>query len=406
MRILIIASFYPMPDRLGGDNRFFLFIKGLAKDHLLDYIAYAPESQVEQFGAEEMQRYKNMVAQAGITVLPPGVHPALRRKQYDAVLFQYYYQLPPWIDHVRALQPHARVIVDNGDVAFRRFFSKADLTGDPADRAEAERIKREELSAYRKADVLITVSKEDTDVVAAEIHDLRAYVISNIHPLPHLSHSKRDRNTLLFIGSFIHHPNTDGIIYFVREVLPLIVKNHPAIRVLIVGNAPTAEVRALAGEHVQVVGYVPDTAPYLESSYISIAPLRFGAGVKGKIGEAMSYRLPVVTTSIGIDGFGLTPGKNVLVGDTAAEFADHVSNLLHDETLYNSYSEAGYQFICDNFSEESINRRIRDLMSTIPSLPVKKLPTLKRLAILAQDRYERLVGWRIKSLTSRAKRMS
>jgi len=397
MRLLIISSFYPMPDRLAGDHRFMRFIEGLVDEHQLDYVAYAPDSQAQQFGLEETERYRQGVADAGIQVLSPGVRPALRRERYDAIFFQYYYQLPLWITDVRAFQPWARVVVDNGDVAFRRFFSKAELTGKAEDFAEAEVVKREELAAYRQADAVLTVSKEDTDVVAAEIRDLRAYIIPNIHTMPPPRDCARDRHMLVFVGSFIHHPNTDGILYFVQEVMPIIRHAYLGVRLQIVGNAPTEEVLALTGEDVEVLGYVPETAPYLDSAYISIAPLRFGAGVKGKIGEAMAHRLPVVTTSIGIDGFGLTPGENVLVADTPELFARHVLDLLRDERLHERLAEAGFRFVQAHFSEAAVILRIREFMKELPSIPVKQLSLRRRLTILAGDWIDRQIGWRLKA---------
>src|SRR5581483_10434832 len=98
------------------------------------------------------------------------------------------------------------------------------------------------------------------------------------------------------------------MIYFTSAILPKIVDAVPDVKLRIVGNAPPEEIVRLASQHVEVVGYVPDTKPYLQKSVISVAPLRFGGGMKGKVGEAMSYGLGVVTTSFGAEGFGLTAG--------------------------------------------------------------------------------------------------
>lgn len=397
MNLLIISALYPMPDRLGGDNRFFHLLQALVCEHKLTYLAFAPDSQATQYGQDATDVYRNNLFGLGIGILPPGVRGALQGQRYDAVFFQYYTHALQWATEVRTFQPWAHVVVDNGDVAYRRLFSKADLTGDPADRAAAERIKREELTAYRSADAILAVSKEDLDVVRIEIPDLEAYIIPNTHPIPDASSERRESCRLVFVGSFVHPPNVDGIMWFVHEVLPLVVNVISGVRVWVVGYAPTPEVLALASDYVEVVGYVPETAPYLESATISIAPLRFGAGVKGKIGEAMAYRLPVVTTAVGIDGFGLTPGVNILVGETPEEFASHVINLLQDEHLRNNLADAGFQFVSEQFSEPAVNARVRSMMKALPRLPVKRLAFSKRLRVLWDDWMDKNVRWRLPS---------
>ena len=396
MRLLIISAFFPMPDRLGGDLRFIRILEFLASTHRLSFLAYSPEAQVEQYGEAASERYRAGVAALGIQILQPGVRIALQACDYDAVIFPNYFHAVPWVAEVRTFQPHARVVVDNGDVAYRRFFSKAEHTGLAEDRLLAEQVKRDELTAYRAADAILTVSQEDLNVVLPEIPDVRAFIVPNIHQIPACPVGEREAARLVFIGSYLFAPNIDGVVWFARDILPLIARVRPDVRLWVVGYGPTPEVLALESEHVQVVGYVPETAPYLEKASISIAPLRYGAGVKGKIGEAMAYHLPVVTTSIGIDGFGLTPGSNVLVGDTAEAFAQQVIHLLEDPQQHTALAEAGFQFIRAHFSEEAVHRQVRALMDALPSLPIKRIPFASRLPLLLDDWLERNIRWRFK----------
>jgi glycosyltransferase involved in cell wall biosynthesis len=394
LNILIISAWYPMADRLGGDHRFIHLIDGMTANHSVAYLAFSPESQAETYGNQATDAYRAKLAELGITILQPGVRAALSGSRYDVVLFQYSSHALMWHKEVRTFQPQARVVIDNGDVAYRRFFSKAELTGNQDDLDIAEKSKREELSAYRCADAIITVSQDDLGVVQQDIPDIHAFVIPNIHPIPDTSTSIREKHTLLFVGSFLHPPNVDGMVWFVNEVLPIVVREKPEVRLRIVGYGPTPEIQALRSPHVEVVGYVPETAPYLESAYISIAPLRYGAGVKGKIGEAMAYRLPVVTTSIGIDGFGLTPGKNILVSDTAEGFSRHIIQLLDDTQLYEEIAESGFQFIRERFSTQAVNNKIQSMLAALPGLPVKRLHIFQRFEILLDDLLERHVRWR------------
>jgi glycosyltransferase involved in cell wall biosynthesis len=207
---------------------------------------------------------------------------------------------------------------------------------------------------------------------------------------------ERDRNALIFVGAYTHPPNVDAALFFVNEVLPLIVAAKPNVRLRLIGFAPPPEVLALASDEVEVLGYVEETAPYLDSSYISIAPIRFGAGVKGKIGDAMAHRLPVVTTSVGVEGFGLTPGDNILVGNTPREFADAVIRLLVDDALHEKLAQAGFDFIRQNFSEEVIGRRIGDFVGMLDSYPVQLLPVQIRIRQSIFNWLERTLFWRFK----------
>src|SRR6185369_13677698 len=173
------------------------------------------------------------------------------------------------------------------------------------------------------------VTEDDRGLLLRELKHLRVEIVPTMHDVSPLDDAtQRTPNTLVFVGPFLHAPNIDAMVYFCNEVFPLITSEIPDATLAIVGSFPTQPVKNLARDGVEVIGFVPDVKPYLDSSYVSIAPLRFGGGMKGKIGEAMAHGLPVVTTSIGIEGFGLTPSTNVLVGDTPRDFASLTCDLL------------------------------------------------------------------------------
>jgi glycosyltransferase involved in cell wall biosynthesis len=147
---------------------------------------------------------------------------------------------------------------------------------------------------------------------------------------------------------------------------------------------------------VEVLGYVPETKPFLETSAVSIAPLRFGAGMKGKIGEAMSFSLPVVTTTIGVEGFGLTPGKDVLVGDTPEAFALAVVSMLRDTALWAQVGAAGFAFIRDNYSEPVVRRAVFRIFDDLGAYPVKRISTYRLVWRKLGYLLERHLNWRLK----------
>ena len=398
MKVLVIADTLPAPDRASADFRFSQMLGILAEKHDVDYCALGEKRQVETLGHERVKRYRDMLRARSIEVVDGNIGRALRSRQYEAVIFEWHFPARELIGQVRLWQPRARVTIDSVDVVFNRLEAKARVTGASDDVEKARATKAVELSLYAMADVVVTVTDADAAILQRENPGLATFTIPNIHPLqdpvpiaePHRSH-------LIFIGSFARpggETNSDAMLYFCSEILPLITAAEPSVRLRIVGGSPPPEVLALASPHVEVLGFVPDTRPYLETSAISVAPLRFGGGMKGKIGEAMSFALPVVTTSVGIEGFGLEPGRHALVGDHPRDFADAVIRLLRDRKYLDNVRMAGYQFIRDHYSDVAVRQRVHALFSQLDRYPIKRLPTTSLWIGKAKDAWSRHVRWR------------
>lgn len=397
MNVLIIADAYPMPDRNSGDFRFFNLIGMIREEHSVFFLALDRNRQAQEIGSELTANYFALLESSGVRILQGGVGPALRSHDYDCVLFEWYFTAPRLINEVRAWQPNARIVIDAVDVAFNRFEAKARLTQKKEDLVHATTIRETELSVYGASDAIITVTDDDARILRREVPGAVTFTIPNIHPLQTLTEIGANNTSLLFIGSFTHEPNIDAVHYFCAEILPLIIEAEPEVKLRIVGNAPTADVLGLTSDHVEVLGFVPETKPFLKTSAISIAPLRFGGGMKGKIGEAMSHGLPVITTSAGIEGFGLTPGEQVLVGDTPREFADAVLRLLRDRALLDQVRKAGYQFIRDNYSDIAVKRRVHDLFARLDHFPIKRLPLGARVPGKLKSTWNKHVAWRFRN---------
>jgi len=396
-RILVVASEYPAPDRASGDVRFFSLLKMLSEAYEVSFCTAAQSGQVKRLGAPDAQRYESDLKNLGIKVLPPGVARALREGSFDAVLFEFHYVARNFIEDVRVYQPEARIIVDSVDVAFHRLLSKAKVTGSKIDYDDALRVKASELAVYQAADVVVTVTQEDADILLNEDPSLPTVTLPNIHALHEpVKLTPESGNRLVFVGSFIHEPNVDAMRYFCSNILPLIAEAVPEVRLRIIGNAPPPEIAQLATERVEVLGYVAETKPFLETSAVSIAPLRFGAGMKGKIGEAMSFGLPVVTTTVGVEGFGLTPGVNVLVGDSPKAFAQAVVSLLQNKEVWERIGQAGYEFIKGNYSEPVVRRLVYRLFDELAIFPVIRIQALNSARRKLAHLVERYLIWRFK----------
>ena len=279
----------------------------MAAEHDLVFCARDVDYQVERYGERDVGRYRDKVERLGIAVAPERgwqIRGLLRRVAYDVIFFEHYLLADTYLDEARARQPQARIVVDTVDVAYKRLLSKAVSTGRRADFIEARTVKRKELSIYAKSDLVIAISEADQAILLAEGKRLAVEVIPLIHRIGALSAKIRTGGCrLMFVGNFGHVANSDAIIYFCHEVLPLIRGALPDVHLSIIGNFPPEAVSNLAGANVEVLGYVPEIVPFYESSDICVAPLTWGGGLKGKIAEAMFYGVPVVSTTIGIEGF-------------------------------------------------------------------------------------------------------
>jgi glycosyltransferase involved in cell wall biosynthesis len=170
---------------------------------------------------------------------------------------------------------------------------------------------------------------------------------------------------IIFVGGFDFPPNCDAVRYFVGEVWPILCNLGYTDRFLIVGSNMPAEFKSLANERIIAKGYVEDLGEVFATSRISVAPLRFGAGLKGKVAASLAYGVPCVATSIAVEGSGLRDQVEVLVGDSPLELASHLLHAYNDSQLWTTLSESGLRFFWDNYSLEALGAKIDKLMSVL-----------------------------------------
>ena len=179
---------------------------------------------------------------------------------------------------------------------------------------------------------------------------------------------------LVFIGSMDWLPNIDGVLYFVREILPIIRRRRPECTLAIVGRTPSAEIEQLAkrDRNIQVTGTVPDIRPYLWGSSVSIVPLRIGGGTRLKIYEAMAAGIPVVSTTIGAEGLKVDPPDNIRLADDPQSFARDCLDLLADPGERARIAGSARQMVCAEFSWEAVSRCFEAILLAGPRLNTKK----------------------------------
>jgi glycosyltransferase involved in cell wall biosynthesis len=398
-KLLVIADL-PRKDRSSAGFRFYNLAKILSRTCEVYFCAldsYDPILSKDH----QTERYKQDVERFGVSVKMGGLVESLLSEKYDAIFFEYYFVAERYLEIAKNLQPHARLFIDTVDVHFSRLLRKAELTQKADDYDEANKTKKKEIAIYEKADVIITVTEEDKRVLLNENKEFCIEIIPNIHNIATpLRQSSKINNDLVFVGTFNHEPNVDGLLYFMKDIWPYLIKKIRGIKIWIVGNNPTKEIQDLASDRIEVTGYVEDTLPYLQNSYISIAPLRFGAGMKGKIGEAMAAGLPVITTSIGVEGMKLTHGQNVLVADTPEDFVNCIISLNENEELYSQIAGNGQEFIRSKYSEEAVTGIIKRIFSDVTKYSIVHKNSWQsvflRWKYKVKTFFEKNISWRFK----------
>jgi glycosyltransferase involved in cell wall biosynthesis len=242
----------------------------------------------------------------------------------------------------------------------------------------AEETKTRELDIYSKADLIITVTEEDAKDLVEKCPNLHCRVVPNIHCIMKPV-QKYNKHQLIFVGGFDHLPNVDAVIFFCNDVLPILKQVFSEMKLTVVGGNPPKEIRALENESIAVTGYVPTITPYLQRSYISIAPLRYGAGMKGKIGEAMAHGLPVVTTSVGAEGMGLVNKENAMIADNAEDFSLAIIDLIQNDHLYMKIKGNALVHISQNFTDKQASHRLKRIFTDLATLSINKLSLLEKI---------------------------
>lgn len=317
-----------------------------------------------------MEKYTPDLQRMGVrclyTPFVPGIAGYLESHgpEYDVVLLYKVHCAAFCIDMVHRFCPRARIVFNTVDLHFVREQRQAAIEGSDGLLKTAENTRLLELSIIQKADCTIVLSTEEREILLKEfpVSDKKIAVIPLIRDIPGRSRPFFARKNMLFVGGFEHRPNVDAMIYFVRTVWPLIRKDIPGAVFYIVGSKPPQEILDMASADVIVTGYLPDISPYFHECRLSVAPIRYGAGLKGKIATSLGYGLPCVASSIAVEGTGLEPEKDILVADTPEAFAAAVLRLYQDETIWNTLSDSGIDFIDRHFSFAAGRQRIESLL--------------------------------------------
>ena len=271
-----------------------------------------------------------------------------------------------YIDFIKK-ETQAKVIYHVHDLHFVREEKEYKITGDEAFRKESEKWKPIELSLMNKADVNITVSADEQKVMNNLIPGEKAMVMPIFayeEPTVAAAHEPRQKENILFVGGFNHRPNEDGVLWFMEKIWPVFKEHNPETKFTIAGSNPTDKVKSLASDDVTITGYISDEelAELYATCRVCVLPLRFGAGVKGKLIEAMHNGIGIVSTNIGIEGL---PGiENCIIGkDEEQEFAQELIRIYNDADYLEEKKHLYSQYMKDNFSMEILQKKLKNIFS-------------------------------------------
>jgi glycosyltransferase involved in cell wall biosynthesis len=346
-RMLIVDQQLPTPDRDSGSLRMFSLIEILRAQ---GYAVTLASHRNESLGGNHAQNLRDM----GVALLA-GPSAVFAHFQAYGGLYAHIILSRPETAHeylplARAYALHANVIYDTVDLHWIREGRMAQVLNDPKAFELSIYHRKVELAAANRADLVFTVTEQERQVLLAEGVSTPVAVIPNVHKPAPFSRPFAARHDLLFVGSFNHPPNIDAVAWFVEKIFPLIQREIPEIAVHIIGSDAPDRIKAMASPGVNILGYQASLGPWMQECRISVAPLRYGAGMKGKIGQSMSEGLPVVTTSLGAEGMHLQNEIDVLIADGEEPFAKSVIRLYRDEALWNVLSARALAYIASNLS--------------------------------------------------------
>jgi glycosyltransferase involved in cell wall biosynthesis len=280
--------------------------------------------------------------------------------RFDAAIISRHYVADELLPLLRTYAPQARRIFDTVDLHYLRERRGAEVAGDAALARAAEHTRARELAVIAQADTTLVVSEVERALLREDAPNAQVEILSNLHRIAGPGRSFAERQDIVFVGGFRHPPNVDAVRWFVADVWPRVRASLPDARFHCIGSHTPPDIAALAQmPGVLVHGHVADIDPYMDGARIAIAPLRYGAGVKGKINLSMAHGQPVVATSCAVEGMHLHDGRDVLVADTADAFADALVRLYRDEPLWATLARNGLDNVQRHFSLDAARETVR-----------------------------------------------
>jgi len=408
IKILFVSSYPASPPTYGGQRRLEGLMSSLARRHEVSAIALANPTFDRAIAESAMRKYcrevvlvksrserlpkrlvqlRSLVSrrsfEARFNRLPAfqsALDELLKRTAFDIVVVSAGLGLTGY--RLRQAPPGAsapRLIFDEHNIEFdlqRQMRSAGNVARRLHHAVNWLKVRREEIRDWGAHDGITFTSEPDVERARALLPSLRSAVVPNAVDIaafePREGDPRPDGKTLMFFGINDYYPNTDGILYFIRDVWPRVAASHPRARLKIVGPRPTAEILAYASDRIEVAGKVDDVRQHLASAAAVIVPLRIGGGTRFKVLEAMAMAKPIVSTRIGAEGIDVVHEQHLLLADDAESIGRAIGRVLDDDDLGTRLGREGRALVQAHYSWDSAARKMDDFFEHVLAMPPGK----------------------------------
>jgi O-antigen biosynthesis protein len=353
-QVLVVDHIVPLHDQDSGSVRMAAILRMLGE--LGHHVTFMPDNLYA------VEPYTTELRQSGVEVIC-GDHGAdyvaRHAGDFDVAILCRAHFAPKYLPAFLSLPQRPLIIFDTVDLHFVREERQAALEGSATLEDAAKRTRATELGIMRSCDRVWVTSTFEASLLQAEKGLPPVDIVPNVHSVHAGSvPSFAEREHFLFIGGFWHAPNEDAVMYFVNEIFPLVRAELPDVTFFVVGSNMPTHIAEMSVEGVVSLGHVPDVAPLFASCRLSIAPLRYGAGVKGKVTQSLALGLPVVATSIAAEGLDLVDGEHIAVADDPASFARRLVELYRSETVWTRLSTKGRHHIAQRLGYDAVKASV------------------------------------------------
>jgi glycosyltransferase involved in cell wall biosynthesis len=371
-RVLLVDDSIPRPDRDAGS------VIALAQMTVLRrlgwHVVFAPASGPPAGDADRAR-----LERAGIeAALPPDIPSVTEYLQehgrgLDLAILVRHANFAALAPRVRELAPRAKLVFAPADLHFLRESREAALAGRKRETPALRKLRQEELGCVAAADATLVMSDYEQALLAAETDPAKIHLLRWIATLSPPTAGFAERDGLLFVGNFDHRPNVDAVLWYAEAILPELRRRRPGLVLHVAGSNPPRELSLLGAKDVVVHGWVADLDGLLDRVRLSVAPLRYGAGFKGKVPTSLARGVPVVGTTIAMEGTGLAPGDGIAVADDPARFAEAVIRLHDNAADWTLAAQRGRERVAALYSP-ALAARVTARMLAALGLPFRQPP--------------------------------
>lgn len=359
---LVIDRHLPTPNRDGGSKRLVQLLK--------EFQSLGCHVTLAAFNLEAEAAPRQALESRGIEVLRKPFVQSFKSYLrshgglFDFVLLSRLGVASRLLPVVRRHCPRASVLFDSVDLRSVREARAARLTGDRREVRTAQKTARRELELVSQVDATLVTSPTERKYLSQHSPSSVVALVPTCYPSVAPGASFERRSGALFVGGFRHRPNLDGMLWFLDEIWPQIRLILPGFQLHVVGEDPPQELARSATEGVKIHGFVADLSSLFESCRMSIAPLRYGAGLKSKVHQSLAVGLPCVATPIAAEGLGLMPDIHAVLADSVSRFAEGVTRLNSDRDLWQRISIEGRAHVERYFSEKTFKAGLQAALAT------------------------------------------